>query len=102
MKPALILAQVLSAISLCWGQSSKPQARLEAEYYVVAYAQPAQPGTIQVAGKEGSTCLILKPEIADGKNRNSPASDLKRRRESLRNVNTCSTMRLISLKACGT
>ena len=39
MKPALILAQVLSAISTCWAQSPKPQARLEAEYYVVAYAQ---------------------------------------------------------------
>jgi hypothetical protein len=38
MKPALILAQVLSAISICWAQSPKPQARLEAEYYVVAYA----------------------------------------------------------------
>jgi soluble lytic murein transglycosylase-like protein len=39
MKPALILAQVLSAISICWAQSPKPQARLEAEYYVAAYAQ---------------------------------------------------------------
>jgi len=39
MKPALILAQVLSAISICWAQSPKPQARLEAEYYVVSYAQ---------------------------------------------------------------
>ncbi len=39
MKPALILAQVLSAISICWAQSPKPQARLEAEYYVVAYAK---------------------------------------------------------------
>ena len=39
MKPALILAQVLSAISICWAQSPKPQARLEAEYYVVVYAQ---------------------------------------------------------------
>ena len=39
MKPALILAQVLSAISICWAQSPKPQARLEAEYYAVAYAQ---------------------------------------------------------------
>jgi hypothetical protein len=29
MKPALILAQVLSAISICWAQSPKPQARLE-------------------------------------------------------------------------
>ena len=39
MKPALILAQVLSAISICWAQSPKPQSRLEAEYYVTAYAQ---------------------------------------------------------------
>ena len=39
MRPALILAQVLSAISICWAQSPKPQARLEAEYYVAAYAQ---------------------------------------------------------------
>src|ERR1700723_1082480 len=39
MKPALILAQVLSAISICWAQSPKPQSRLEAEYYVVAYTQ---------------------------------------------------------------
>ena len=39
MKLVLILAQVLSAISICWAQSPKPQARLEAEYYVVAYAQ---------------------------------------------------------------
>ena len=39
MKPALILAQVLSAISICWAQSPKPPARLEAEYYIAAYAQ---------------------------------------------------------------
>src|SRR6266851_4623486 len=39
MKPALILAQVISAVSICWGQSLTPQARLEAEYYVAAYAQ---------------------------------------------------------------
>ena len=39
MKLVFILAQVLSAISICWAQSPKPQARLEAEYYVVAYAQ---------------------------------------------------------------
>jgi len=39
MKLVLILAQALSAISICWAQSPKPQARLEAEYYVVAYAQ---------------------------------------------------------------
>ncbi len=39
MRRVLILAQVLSAISICWAQSPKPQARLEAEYYVAAYAQ---------------------------------------------------------------
>ena len=39
MKPALILAQVLCAIPICWAQSSKPPTRLEAEYYVTAYAQ---------------------------------------------------------------
>jgi soluble lytic murein transglycosylase-like protein len=39
MKPILILAQVLFAISICWAQSPKSQARLEAEYYVAAYAQ---------------------------------------------------------------
>ena len=39
MRPALILAQVLFAISICWAQSPKPQARREPEYYVAAYAQ---------------------------------------------------------------
>jgi soluble lytic murein transglycosylase-like protein len=39
MKSALILAQMLCAISICWGQSGKAPARIEAEYYVMAYAQ---------------------------------------------------------------
>jgi soluble lytic murein transglycosylase-like protein len=39
MKPALILAQALCAISICWAQSPTPPARIEAEYYVAAYAQ---------------------------------------------------------------
>src|SRR5205807_5818139 len=39
MKLALILAHALSAISICWAQSPKPQTRIEAEYYVAAYAQ---------------------------------------------------------------
>ncbi len=39
MKLALILAQVLSAMSICWAQSPKLQARREAEYYVATYAQ---------------------------------------------------------------
>jgi soluble lytic murein transglycosylase-like protein len=39
MKLVLILAQALCANSVCWAQSPKPHARLEAEYYVAAYAQ---------------------------------------------------------------
>ena len=39
MKLVLISAQAFCAISIGWAQSPKPQARLEAEYYVVAYAQ---------------------------------------------------------------
>jgi len=39
MKPALIVAQVLFATPICWAQLSKPPTRLEAEYYVTAYAQ---------------------------------------------------------------
>jgi len=38
MKPILIFAQVLSAFSICWAQSPKSQARVEAEYYVASYA----------------------------------------------------------------
>ena len=39
MKPALILAQMLCAISICWAQSSRTPGRIEAEYYVTAYAR---------------------------------------------------------------
>jgi len=39
MKSALILAQMLCAISICWAQSSRAPGRIEAEYYVTAYAQ---------------------------------------------------------------
>jgi soluble lytic murein transglycosylase-like protein len=39
MKLVFILVQALCAIPICWAQSPKPPARLEAEYYVVAYAQ---------------------------------------------------------------
>jgi soluble lytic murein transglycosylase len=39
MKSSLILAQMLCAVSICWAQSDKPPVRLEAEYYVTAYAQ---------------------------------------------------------------
>jgi soluble lytic murein transglycosylase-like protein len=39
MKLALLLAQAVCAISTCWAQSSKLPTRLEAEYYVAAYAR---------------------------------------------------------------
>jgi hypothetical protein len=39
MKSVLIVAEMLCTISICWGQSGKPPARIEAEYYVTAYAQ---------------------------------------------------------------
>lgn len=39
MKSALILAQMLCAISICWAQSARAPARTEVEYYVTAYAQ---------------------------------------------------------------
>ncbi len=39
MKSALILAQLLCAVSICCAQSGRAPARIEAEYYVTAYAQ---------------------------------------------------------------
>jgi soluble lytic murein transglycosylase len=39
MKSLLIAAQVLCTLSFCSAQSSKSATKLEAEYYIVAYAQ---------------------------------------------------------------
>ncbi len=39
MKSALILAQILCAISICWAQSGRVPTRIEAEYYLTTYAQ---------------------------------------------------------------
>jgi soluble lytic murein transglycosylase len=39
MKSALILAQMLCAISICWAQSGRAPARIEADHYVTTYAQ---------------------------------------------------------------
>jgi len=39
MKSVLILAQMLCTISICWAQSGRDLTRIEAEYYVTAYAQ---------------------------------------------------------------
>ena len=39
MKTVLIVAQILCTITTCWAQSGRATARIEAEYYVTAYAQ---------------------------------------------------------------
>ena len=39
MKSALIFPQMLCAISICWAQSGRATAPIEAKYYVTAYAQ---------------------------------------------------------------
>ena len=39
MKSVFIVAEMLFTISICWGQSGNAPARIEAEYYVTAYAQ---------------------------------------------------------------
>lgn len=39
MKSVFIAGQVLCSLSICWAQSDRSPARLEAEYYVSAYAQ---------------------------------------------------------------
>jgi soluble lytic murein transglycosylase len=39
MKSALILPQILCAVSICWAQSGRAPTQIEAEYYVAAYAQ---------------------------------------------------------------
>ena len=39
MKSVLIAAEVLCTITICWAQSGRATARIEANYYVTAYAQ---------------------------------------------------------------
>ena len=39
MKSALIVVEMLCVISIGWAQSGRPPARIEAEYYVTAYAR---------------------------------------------------------------
>ena len=38
MKAVLIMTEMLCTISICWAQSGRPPARIEAEYYLTAYA----------------------------------------------------------------
>ena len=42
MKSILVVAQMLCVISICWAQSSTARTRIEAEYYVAAYAKHYQ------------------------------------------------------------
>src|SRR5579863_9798599 len=39
MKSVFIVAEMLCTISICWAQSGRAPTRIEAEYYVTAYAQ---------------------------------------------------------------
>jgi len=39
MKSVLIVTEMLCTISICWAQTDRAPARIEAEYYVTAYAQ---------------------------------------------------------------
>ncbi|MGA8273614.1 MAG: lytic transglycosylase domain-containing protein [Candidatus Sulfotelmatobacter sp.] len=39
MKLAFIVTEIFCTFSFCWAQSSRAPARIEAEYYVTAYAQ---------------------------------------------------------------
>ncbi|MGB8114298.1 MAG: lytic transglycosylase domain-containing protein [Candidatus Sulfotelmatobacter sp.] len=39
MKSVFIVVEMLCAISICWAQSGRAPTRIEAEYYVMAYAQ---------------------------------------------------------------
>jgi soluble lytic murein transglycosylase-like protein len=39
MKSVFIVAEMLCTISICWAQSGRAPTRIEAEYYVMAYAQ---------------------------------------------------------------
>ena len=39
MKSVLVVAEVLCMISIGWAQSGRAPTRIEAEYYVTAYAQ---------------------------------------------------------------
>jgi soluble lytic murein transglycosylase-like protein len=70
MRPAFILAQVLSAISICWAQSPKSQARLEAEYYVAAYAQhyrvPVSLVRAIVERESNWQACVVSPKGAEG------------------------------------
>src|SRR6266446_5100871 len=61
----------------------------------------AHNGTTQVAGERRTICLISHPESVERIDRKSPASDRKRRHESLQNVSNCWTNLLRSLKTYG-
>jgi soluble lytic murein transglycosylase-like protein len=78
MKSVFIVAEMLCTISICWAQSGKPQAGIEAEYYVTAYAQHyrvpiALARAIVVRESNWQPCLI-SPKGATGLMQLMPAT----------------------------
>src|SRR5258707_13676177 len=78
MKSALILAQMLCTISIGWAQSGRAPARMEAEYYVTAYAQHYR-GPIALAraivGRESNwQPCVISPKGAVGLMQLMPAT----------------------------
>jgi soluble lytic murein transglycosylase-like protein len=78
MKSALILAQMLCAISICWAQSDRAPARIEADHYVTGYAQHyrvpiALARAIVVRESNWQPCLI-SPKGAAGLMQLMPAT----------------------------
>jgi hypothetical protein len=76
MKPILILAQVLSAISICLAQSPNPQARVAGRSKVLGPPPKETPVTFSAGGENRA----LQPDIlimlrADSKRKNEYSSE---------------------------
>jgi len=78
MKSALILAQMLCTISISWAQSGNTLARIEAEYYVTAYAQhygvPVALARAIVVHESNWQSCVISPKSAVGLMQLMPAT----------------------------
>lgn len=78
MKSALILAQMLCAISISWAQSGSAPARNEAEYYVTAYARhygvPVALARAIVVQESNWQACVISPKGAVGLMQLMPAT----------------------------
>ena len=78
MKLVLIVAQMLSTISIGWAQSGRAPTRIEAEYYVTAYAQhyrvPVALAPALVARESNWQPCVVSPEGAVGLMQLMPAT----------------------------